>query len=166
MMYRLWRKSRGNSGTGAGRSAPRGLASPPSISKLCLFPHYRLSCPQQKGLFFVVGNVALGSLNGDGHGYWPIVNVVPTPTARAAGKVFINNKGKRVGSLLGRHNKGQRLWAAQGGQGFRYPLCIFCAGHLPGHAATWAGLCLSGSFLHPWCLAPCLAPVRFSVNVC
>ena len=46
-------------------------------------------------------------------------------SARDTGKFFINKKGKRTGSLLGRQNKDQRLWVAPQSQGFCYPLHIF-----------------------------------------
>ena len=48
-------------------------------------------------------------------------------SARDTGKFFINKKGKRTGSLLGRQNKDQRLGVAPRGQGFCYPLHIFHA---------------------------------------
>ena len=48
-------------------------------------------------------------------------------SARDTGRFSINKKGKGTGSLLGRQNKDQRLWAAPRGQGFCYPLHIFHA---------------------------------------
>lgn len=42
---------------------------------------------------------------------WPRVSLVPTHIARGAENFFINISKKGMRSLLGRQNKGQRLWA-------------------------------------------------------